>query len=58
MSTKQAPGEKPQIEGVREQRVTVFVVNAFLGNCGHLTILLALQYLNKSCSLNLIFFWF
>ena len=31
MSTKQAPGEKPQIEGVREQRVTVFVVNACLG---------------------------
>ena len=31
MSSKVAPGEKPQIEGVREQRVTVFVVNAFLG---------------------------
>lgn len=31
MSSKLAPGEKPHIEGVREQRVTVFIVNAFLG---------------------------
>nr|CAB3266294.1 anion exchange protein 2 [Phallusia mammillata] len=31
MSTNQAPGEKARIEGIHEQRVTVFVVNACLG---------------------------
>uniref|UniRef100_F6XL93 Anion exchange protein n=1 Tax=Ciona intestinalis TaxID=7719 RepID=F6XL93_CIOIN len=31
MSKTQAPGDKPKIEGTKEQRVTVFVVNACLG---------------------------
>ncbi|XP_076821827.1 band 3 anion transport protein-like isoform X2 [Clavelina lepadiformis] len=31
MSKTQAPGDKPKIEGVHEQRVTVFIVNACLG---------------------------
>lgn len=31
MSQTRAPGEKPMIDGVKEQRVTVFCVNAALG---------------------------
>ncbi|XP_038047086.1 band 3 anion transport protein-like isoform X2 [Patiria miniata] len=31
LSKTHAPGEKPRVEGVREQRVTAFLVNLFIG---------------------------
>lgn len=32
-SKSNAPGERPRLEGIREQRVTAFLVNAMIGEC-------------------------